>query len=105
MQVCSPTLATEAKILEPFREHRDRIAIFHFAGHANGYELLLESIKGETDVVKAQGFAQFLKQQQGLQLVFLNGCSTMQQVKDLHDAGIPAVIATSLAIDDREAAK
>ena len=33
-------------------------------------------------------------------LVFLNGCSSQQQAQDLVDAGVPAVIGTSQAIND-----
>ncbi|WP_170110589.1 NB-ARC domain-containing protein, partial [Flavilitoribacter nigricans] len=38
--------------------------------------------------------------QQPLQLVFLNGCANQQQVKDLFEVGVPAVIATSAEIND-----
>ncbi|MEZ4471740.1 MAG: hypothetical protein R3F60_13265 [bacterium] len=41
-----------------------------------------------------------LSSQPGLQLVFLNGCSTEAQVRRLLDLGVPAVIATNRAIDD-----
>jgi hypothetical protein len=39
----------------------------------------------------------------GLQLVFLNGCSTQQQTQALLDANISAVISTSRSIDDKVA--
>jgi hypothetical protein len=42
----------------------------------------------------------FLGQQRGLELVFLNGCATQQQVQGLLEAGVSAVIATSQAVDD-----
>ena len=35
-----------------------------------------------------------------MRLVFLNGCSTADQVEVLRNAGIPAVIATTEGIDD-----
>jgi formylglycine-generating enzyme required for sulfatase activity len=95
--------ATIDDILDVFLNYPDRIAIFHFAGHANGYQLLLESAEGQVAVADAGGLAAFLGQQEGLQLVFLNGCSTRQQVEGLLEVGIPAVIATSWAIDDRTA--
>ncbi|MEZ4471734.1 MAG: AAA family ATPase [bacterium] len=41
-----------------------------------------------------------LSRQPGLQVVFLNGCSTEPQVRRLLDLGVPAVIATNRAIDD-----
>jgi energy-coupling factor transporter ATP-binding protein EcfA2 len=82
------------------RRYRNRVAIFHFAGHAGGLQLLLESSAGEPVPAHAEGLAAFLGQQQGLQLVFLNGCSTQPQVAGLLSAGIRAVIATSEAIND-----
>lgn len=98
--------ATIADILDVFqqREYRNRIALFHYGGHANGYQLLLESAAGQTQVAHAGGLAAFLAQQNGLQLVFLNGCSTEPQVEGLLQARVPAVIATSQAIDDAVAA-
>lgn len=94
------TNATLDEILAVFREHRNRIAVFHYGGHASGYALLLESATGEATVAGAGGLATFLSQQAGLQLVFLNGCSTQEQVQGLLHAGVPVVIATSQAIDD-----
>lgn len=94
--------ATSKDILEVFqhRDYRHRIAIFHYGGHANGFQLLLESPEGKTQLAHAGGLAAFLGQQHGLQLVFLNGCSTQQQVQGLLQANIPSVIATSQAIVD-----
>ena len=96
--------ATLTDIVDVFQDprYRDRIAVFHFGGHANGYQLLLESEEG-TAGAHAGGLAAFLAQQHGLQLVFLNGCSTRQRVDGLRNAGVPAVVATSRAIDDRVA--
>ncbi|MBN1560839.1 CHAT domain-containing protein [candidate division KSB1 bacterium] len=98
--------ATVEQIIEVFqdRRFRHRIAIFHYAGHANGFQLLLESPEGKTKLAHAGGLAAFLGQQRGLQLVFLNGCSTEQQVQGLLHNKVPAVIATSQAIDDAVAA-
>ncbi len=97
--------ATIADILDVFQNpiYRDRIAVFHFGGHANSYNLLLESSKGEARAADAGGLAAFFGQQRGLQLVFLNGCSTEKQVQGLLEAGVSAVIATSQAIEDRTA--
>ena len=97
--------ATLKDILDVFQraEFQRRIAIFHFAGHANGYQLLLESVEGQPAIAHAEGLAHFLGQQSNLKLVFLNGCSTRPQVEELLAAQIPAVIATSQAIDDKVA--
>jgi len=94
--------ATVDEILDVFQdpEYRDRVAVFHFGGHAGDAELLLESAGGEATVAHAGGLARFLGEQRGLELVFLNGCSSRGQVQGLLDAGVPAVVATSQAIDD-----
>lgn len=85
-------------IFASFTKNKDRIAIFHYAGHAAGTQLNLEGGSGN-----AEGLAQLLGQQEGLQLVFLNGCSTKGQVQTLLAAGVPAVIATAVPIEDRKA--
>lgn len=94
--------ATAGDILDVFQDarYRDRIALFHFGGHADGYKLLLETADGKPVVSDAGGLARFLAQQRELQLVFLNGCSTEGQVIDLLDAGVHVVIATDQAVDD-----
>ena len=40
--------ATLKEILDVFQdpEYHNRIAVFHYGGHANGYQLLLESRRG-----------------------------------------------------------
>ena len=91
--------ASLKRIYSVFQKHRDRIAIFHFGGHADGDRLLLQSAF-EPRPAYAEGLATLLGQQRGLKLVFLNGCSTRPQVKRLLDAGVPAVIATARPIDD-----
>src|SRR5271157_3467248 len=88
------------EIFEAFTEHRDRVAILHYGGHVGGDRLFLESTGAEGAVAHAEGLATFLGQRRGLQLVFLNGCSTRAQVAGLLDAGVSAVIATARAIDD-----
>ena len=90
--------------------YRNRIAVLHYAGHADEGRLLLESAAGGSPsgpsgqgTVHAAGLAAFLGGQRGLELVFLNGCSTAPQVQGLLDANCPAVIATAQAIDDQVA--
>lgn len=102
-ELCPLVLLPGAKledILDAFQKYRDRIVVFHYAGHANGFQLLLESASGGVHRIGAKGLASFLGQQQGLQLVFLNGCSTERQAEDLLAAGVGCVIATTQAIDD-----
>ena len=67
--------ASLERIYAVFQKHRDRIAIFHFGGHAQGDRLLLESAFEPREAF-ADGLATLLGQQRGLKLVFLNGCST-----------------------------
>lgn len=97
--------ATADLIVSTFQKARyqGRIALFHFAGHADGYQLLLETAEGQNAVAHGQGLVSFLGGQDSLQLVFLNGCSTQQQSRELVEAGVPAVIGTSQAIADQVA--
>jgi len=99
-QVEIRTNVTAKDVFDAFQEFRDRIAIFHFGGHAGSYELLLEKASGESAYADAHGLAGFLGEQKGVQLVFLNGCSTEPQIELLLKAGVNAVIGTSRAIDD-----
>jgi hypothetical protein len=86
------------ELYEDLLAYDQDIVIFHYGGHANGNMLQLEGGRGS-----AGGIAKLLGQQQSLKLVFLNGCATKNQVKQLHQAGVPAVIATSVKINDAKA--
>ena len=105
-EVVMPHYATADDILDTFQDsrYRNRIAIFHFGGHANGYQLLLEAADGKVKAANAGGLASFLASQSGLQLVFLNACSTRDQVAGFWQAGVPAVIATDKPVPDKVAA-
>lgn len=94
--------ATISSIVATFQRarYRDRIAVFHYGGHADGYQLLLETLDGGNDIAHGAGLVSFLSKQAGLRLIFLNGCSTLQQAKELVEAGVPAVIGTSQSIAD-----
>ncbi|MCB0191714.1 MAG: CHAT domain-containing protein [Anaerolineae bacterium] len=91
------------EILTTFRNYRNRIAIFHYAGHAKNFELLLEDADKGTIAVDGRSLAAFLGEQTGLKMVFLNGCATQPQVKGLLEANVSAVIATEQAIKDEVA--
>ena len=69
----SPTLESIKSLLSSPR-FRDRVCIFHYAGHANGKGVILQGNDGE--MAYMQGFAKLLKHQQALRLVFMNGCLT-----------------------------
>jgi WD40 repeat protein len=92
-------------ILDVFQDdaYKNRIAIFHYGGHASGYQLLLESLAGGHAPAHREGLAAFLARQEGLKFVFLNGCSTQQHALELTKAGIPAVVGTSQSINDEVA--
>lgn len=101
-EVVERSNATIQNILDVFQDeyYKNRIAIFHYGGHANGYQLLLETADGGHASAHSEGLVSFLAKQKGLKLIFLNGCSSQQQALDLVDAGIPAVIGTSQSIND-----
>jgi WD40 repeat protein len=94
--------ATSDDILDVFQDkaYKDRIAIFHYGGHADCYRLLLESVTGARSYAFKEGLVSFLARQIGLKLIFLNACSTEQHAVELKQAGIPAVIGTSQEIAD-----
>ncbi|WP_027001157.1 hypothetical protein [Hugenholtzia roseola] len=93
--------ASVEDIFEVFQDplYRNRIAIFHYGGHAGDFELLMRGGSAHT-----QGLDAFLASQDSLHLVFLNGCCTKLQAQSLIEKNIPAVIATSQAIEDTVAA-
>ncbi|MER9947174.1 CHAT domain-containing protein [Mesorhizobium sp. M0047] len=97
--------ATASRIFDSFADpaNRDHVAVFHYAGHANSFQLLLRSAEGGLRAADRRGFAEYLGQQKSLRLVFLNGCSTRMHVEDLLVAGVDAVIATDRAVADQTA--
>ncbi len=84
-----------------FSRFRDKISIFHYGGHASENMLRLRDRLGGNQNANSKGLASLLGQQDQLKLVFLNGCSTQNQVTDMIEAGVPAVIATSTSINDQ----
>ena len=102
MRAGGPDQRHPSLIDEVFRRHGSRVALFHFAGHADADRLLLESASGAT-AAHAEGLAGYLGGQGGVKLVFLNGCSTRPQVAELLRKGIDVVLATARPIDDAAA--
>lgn len=92
--------ASAAPVITLFQrpDLQGRIVAFHYGGHANSAELMLE--KGAID---AQSLAEFLGVQTLLQLVVLNGCATQGQVAGLREAGIKRIVATTREIEDQQA--
>lgn len=95
--------ASTEEIFYLVNRYHQRLHIFHFGGHADQESLQLEREIGVVQNANVRGIAGLLGTQQQLKLVFLNGCATEGQVKILLDSGVPAVIATRVAIEDREA--
>ena len=78
----------------------NEFAILHYGGHADQEVLELNDTVASFREMAAE-IAD--RNPESLQLVFLNGCSTLAQVDDLLQLGIPAVIATSAPISDTRA--
>ena len=105
--VCDPEVVPAARSSDLIAELqskalRDRVAVIHYAGHANGQGVFLRGADGSRDQEMAHidGLASIIAQQRNLRLVFLNGCSSQGQVDALRSCGVPAVIATTRGIDD-----
>jgi len=92
--------ATVEDLFDAFRAHRNQIVLFHFGGHANGYELYFENAQGQPTAARAEGLAAFLGRQRGLRLVFLNGCASRAQARNLLAANMDVVIATEREVED-----
>lgn len=101
-EIVERTAASVNDIFDIFQDARyeNRIAIFHYGGHAGGGELMLEALDGSHQTAYSEGLIPFLGRQKGLQLAFFNGCSSQIQATQLSEAGVPAVIGTSAAIND-----
>lgn len=94
---------TLENIIDIFQKYQDRVALFHYGGHADGYQLLLEQLDGSHAVAKGEGLVSFFARQKSLKMVFFNGCSTQQQSLELVANGIPLVVGTSNSINDEVA--
>jgi hypothetical protein len=93
-----------ADLFDLCARYANRVAIFHYGGHASGTQLQLEAAAGAgSELANATGLAQLLGQQTSLRLVFLNGCATLDQVQTLFACGVKAVIATAVPINDEVA--
>lgn len=94
--------ATIDAIIRVFQQkkYQDRIAAFHFAGHAGDNKLFLKDNTGARQASHGEGLVPFLASQRSLQLVFLNGCHTSAIAEGLNELGVPAVIGTSFAVQD-----
>lgn len=91
---------TSKELQQYLADTRNELRVFHYSGHAGSAHLELNAEQGAMHLANADGFAGLLQQAPNLKLVFLNGCSTEGQVKQLLAAGVPAVIATTQPLSD-----
>jgi hypothetical protein len=97
---------TLPRLVAEFQQYQDRIVIFHYGGHADGDQLLLEGLGGTSQVVHAGGLLPFLATyRHSLKLVFINACLTQALAAELKAAGIAAAIGTHAPISDDLATK
>lgn len=92
---------TPRSLTQPF--YSNRVAIFHYGGHASPEALLLQSEDGSNVVASSQTIIPFLREQAAsLRLIFLNACSTKQWALDLAAGAGDAfcIIATSCPVQD-----
>ena len=86
------------------RQYRDRVAVLHFAGHADMSYFRLESDEFETPLTIDQ-LSELVAQLPNLKAVFLSGCATPRMLEMLLERDVPAVIVTqSRAKDPRTTA-
>jgi len=104
-EVIERTSATVDNIFDIFQDpyYKDRIAVFHYGGHASGTQLMLETVEGGHGYSHSEGLVPFFGKQDSLKLVFFNGCSSQQQALEMIEEGVPAVVGTGMAIKDEVA--
>ena len=91
---------TPRSFTQPF--YSNRVAIFHYGGHAGPEALLLQTEDGKNVAGSAETIIPFLRDQTSLKLIFLNACSTKQWALTLtQNAGDDfCIIATSCPVQD-----
>ncbi len=101
VQVVDLPNASLDDVFQTFKKYKDRVAVFHYGGHAHDMELLFSQQQNPVDM---EYFSKYLAQQKGLQIVFFNACTTLPQLNVLQQTGISHLILTDSSIND-EAAK
>ena len=99
--------ASLAKVVDALQTHRNRVLIFHYAGHAGDamWALADDDGDGDDDWINASELAAAFATSPPPRLVFLNGCATEPQVQAFLDAGVRSVIGTTVKIQDEVAAQ
>lgn len=106
LKIITRSSVSISELFRLFNRYHSRIVLFHFAGHASGKGLQFNKNVSNTETGNAEGIAELIQREvkEGiLKFVFLNGCSTVAQVKRLKAIGVPSIIATHYPIDDDEA--
>lgn len=91
---------THARFFDLLALHGDSLAGVHFGGHADPEGLHFEDTSGHPIPARIDGLATALAGLSSLRWVFLNGCATSRHVEALHQADIPTIVATTVAIRD-----
>ncbi len=78
--------------------YRSRVAIFHYAGHADSGSLDL----GDSSL-KLSSISNLIVRKWKPTLVFLNGCSTFGMAEKMIEQGVYGVIATERPVSDQKA--
>jgi hypothetical protein len=87
------------KLIEKIQQFQRNLTIFHFSGHADKASFWFRDKQAYI-----KGLAKILRNCENLKLIFLNGCSTNGQVRDILDAHQKAVvIGTYSLIGDQKA--
>lgn len=102
-QVFIIAAASPEKIINIFQRYPGRIRIFHYGGHSNEESLFLQKDFPDQQHTNAVYLAEFLGVQEGLELVFINGCLSSGQAEAYQQEGAKAVIATGSKIEDEAA--
>lgn len=100
IDVRAEALNSWQEVIRDINTFSKELTIFHFAGHGNSKELLMnnERIKAET-IFDGLNIA---NETPNLKLVFFNACSTKEQVKYYFEKNV-AVIASHIPIPDTKA--
>lgn len=90
-------------IFTAFNRYQGRLMVFHYGGHADPKALGLQDAKLQGRTLAELAAIEVKENQQGMVLVFLNGCATQEQVKKLLEVGVKCVIATATSVGDETA--
>lgn len=88
-------------LTESIVEFSDQLFMFHFGGHSNQHNIVLEGFRN-LDKIRLSRLL-FPKEEHNLQIVFLNGCLSYGHVGILTAKGVKAIIATNVEVNDIEA--